>query len=114
MAANESICDQEKALEQVKHLIRTFPDFPRPGIDFKDICPILKDPSALKTVTDVITDHIKKNIGQINVIVGTLVAACKLVESCKCDVKQCIVLVELEELNGKALLSCSCHVLIKI
>ncbi|KXJ27407.1 Adenine phosphoribosyltransferase [Exaiptasia diaphana] len=71
MAANEeSICDQEKALAQVKQLIRTIPDFPKPGIMFKDICPILKDPSALRTVTDVITDHIKKNLGKIDVIAG--------------------------------------------
>lgn len=37
---------------------------------FRDICPILKDPSALKTVTDVITDHIRKNLGKIDAVVG--------------------------------------------
>jgi hypothetical protein len=36
----------------------------------RDICPILKDASAMKTVTDVISDHIRKNLGKIDAIVG--------------------------------------------
>jgi len=35
MATEESMCDQEKAIAKVKGLIRNFPDFPKPGIQFK-------------------------------------------------------------------------------
>ena len=35
-------------LEQIKALIRDVPDFPKPGIIFKDITPILQNPQALK------------------------------------------------------------------
>ncbi|XP_031551201.1 adenine phosphoribosyltransferase-like isoform X1 [Actinia tenebrosa] len=185
MASQGNISDQDKAMEHVKGLIRCFQDFPKPGISFKDICPILKDPCTLKTVTDVTSDHIRKNVGQIDAIIGleargflfgpqiamnlgiafipirksgklpgptikvsyskeygedvfemqedalkpgqkvvvfddliatggTLVAACDLVKSAGCEVKQCIALLELEELNGKAKLSVPCHVLIKL
>ena len=37
------------ATEQVKALIRDVPDFPKPGILFKDITPVLADPGALAT-----------------------------------------------------------------
>lgn len=44
------------APEVVKTLtekIRTVPNFPKPGIQFKDITPILQDPSSLRLAVDV-------------------------------------------------------------
>ena len=37
--------------EQLKDLIRDVPDFPKPGISYKDITTLLKDPVALKAAT---------------------------------------------------------------
>ena len=37
--------------EQLKDLIRDVPDFPKPGISYKDITTLLKDPVGLKAVT---------------------------------------------------------------
>lgn len=37
--------------------MRTVPDFPKPGILFKDITPILQDPSLLARCTAAITGH---------------------------------------------------------
>ena len=34
--------------EALRHRIRTIPDFPKPGIAFKDITPILQDPPLLR------------------------------------------------------------------
>jgi adenine phosphoribosyltransferase len=36
----------------IKRLIRDVPDFPKPGILFKDITPLLADPNALNQVID--------------------------------------------------------------
>jgi len=36
----------------LKALIRTVPDFPRPGVMFRDITTLLKNPDALKAVID--------------------------------------------------------------
>lgn len=36
----------------IRRLIRDVPDFPKPGILFKDITPLLADPAALAEVTD--------------------------------------------------------------
>jgi len=36
----------------VKSVIRTIPDWPEPGVMFRDITPIFKDPKALRMVSD--------------------------------------------------------------
>jgi adenine phosphoribosyltransferase len=38
-------------------LIRDVPDFPKPGILFKDITPLVADPSAFNTVLDLMAEH---------------------------------------------------------
>lgn len=38
-------------------LVRDIPNFPEPGIIFKDITPVLKHPQALREVVDLMTDH---------------------------------------------------------
>lgn len=42
--------------EDLKAKIRDVPDFPEPGIVFKDIMPLLADPACLHEVTDLIAD----------------------------------------------------------
>jgi adenine phosphoribosyltransferase len=41
----------------LKRLIRDIPDFPQPGILFRDITPLLRDPAALRYVIDRFTEH---------------------------------------------------------
>jgi adenine phosphoribosyltransferase len=40
-----------EALLRAESLIRTIPDYPEPGVLFRDITPLLADASALRTVT---------------------------------------------------------------
>jgi adenine phosphoribosyltransferase len=40
----------------LKKLIRDVPDFPQPGILFRDITPLLKDPEAMREVIDAFTE----------------------------------------------------------
>ncbi|HEX6843757.1 MAG TPA: adenine phosphoribosyltransferase [Actinomycetota bacterium] len=44
-------------VEQIRSLIRDVPDFPEPGIVFKDITPVLADPIAFSTIIDLIVVH---------------------------------------------------------
>jgi adenine phosphoribosyltransferase len=39
----------------LERLIRTIPDFPRPGVQFKDITTLVKDPAAFRAVIDRLT-----------------------------------------------------------
>lgn len=43
--------------EWLRKLIRDVPDFPKPGILFKDITPLLADPKAFTTVLDLMAEH---------------------------------------------------------
>lgn len=41
----------------LKDLVRDIPDFPKPGVVFKDITPLLADPEAFALVVDAIADR---------------------------------------------------------
>lgn len=43
----------------IKKYIRDIPDFPKPGIIFKDITPLLKDKAAFKTAIDLLASAFK-------------------------------------------------------
>ncbi len=43
--------------ESIKQLIRSVPDFPKPGIVFKDITPLLAHPSARNYIVDSIVEY---------------------------------------------------------
>lgn len=46
-------------VNQLKAIIRDIPDFPKPGIIFKDISTILKDPMALRSIIDILAAKFK-------------------------------------------------------
>jgi len=51
----------EDALQTVRARIRTVPDFPKPGISYKDITPLIEDGIALHAATDALhraTEHL--------------------------------------------------------
>lgn len=45
--------------QHLKAFIRDVPDFPKKGIVFKDITPLLKDPRALREAVDALSEHFK-------------------------------------------------------
>lgn len=62
------IGDAEKRKEGLKERIRDIPDYPKPGIVFKDITPLLKDAEAFKQVVEAIADHYRDQ--RIDYVVG--------------------------------------------
>jgi adenine phosphoribosyltransferase len=55
-------------VERLKALVRDVPDFPQPGIVFKDITPLLADEIAFSTVIDLIVVHFGR--GNVDKVVG--------------------------------------------
>ncbi|MEM3370135.1 MAG: adenine phosphoribosyltransferase [Candidatus Woesearchaeota archaeon] len=45
---------------EIKVLIRSIPDFPKQGILFRDITPVLKNPEAFRSVISKLASHAKK------------------------------------------------------
>ncbi|HZZ42660.1 MAG TPA: adenine phosphoribosyltransferase [Tepidisphaeraceae bacterium] len=69
--------------ERLKKLIRDIPDFPKPGIMFRDITPLLSDPSGLALSIELLANPFRgKNIDLVvgaesrGFIFGTAVACC--------------------------------------
>ena len=49
------------SIEKLKNAIRDVPDFPKPGILFKDITPVLSDASLFKSAVDILAERHLKN-----------------------------------------------------
>jgi adenine phosphoribosyltransferase len=54
--------------DKIKDIVRDIPDFPKEGIIFKDITPILSSPTLVSEIVDWFVDKARKD--QIDVIVG--------------------------------------------
>ncbi len=71
---------EEKYREIIDKAIRNVPDFPKPGIQFKDITPVLQNPQLLRTMVEWFVSTIDKNVTGIagiesrGFILGTVVA----------------------------------------
>lgn len=50
---------EESVAQRVKSAIRDVPDFPKEGIIFKDITPILMDPKLCNDIADVIVEQVQ-------------------------------------------------------
>ncbi len=71
------------SLQRLQQLIRPIPDFPKPGIIFRDITPLLADPSGLALAIELLANPFRgKNIDLVvgaesrGFIFGTAVACC--------------------------------------
>ena len=55
-----------KDLESVKSIVRNIPDFPVPGIQFKDLTTAFKDPEALQIMTKAMADlYLDKGVTRV-------------------------------------------------
>ncbi len=53
---------------EIEQAIRNIPDFPKPGIQFKDITPVLADPRLFSGCIELLTSNFKP--GDIDAVVG--------------------------------------------
>ncbi|XP_028333838.1 adenine phosphoribosyltransferase isoform X1 [Physeter macrocephalus] len=61
----------DSELRLVAQRIRSFPDFPVPGVLFRDISPVLKDPDSFRASISLLANHLKKvHGGRIDYIAG--------------------------------------------
>src|SRR5438270_5986904 len=53
---------------EIERAIRTIPDFPKPGIQFKDITPVLADARLFSGTIDLMTEQFQP--GSVDAVVG--------------------------------------------
>jgi adenine phosphoribosyltransferase len=56
-------------IEQLRGLIRSIPDFPRPGIVFRDATPLFADPAALAGAVELLAAEVE-SAGPIDLVIG--------------------------------------------
>lgn len=49
--------EKQKKLQALKNTVRNIPDFPIPGIQFKDVTPLFKTKESLKNLTEVLVEE---------------------------------------------------------
>src|SRR3954447_17917303 len=59
---------QKPTAADIERAIRNVADFPKPGIQFKDITPVLADPKLFSGCIDLLIDGFKP--GQVDAVVG--------------------------------------------
>eukprot|EP00127_Corallochytrium_limacisporum_P004483 Clim_evm10s165 gene=Clim_evmTU10s165 len=57
-------------IEYIKSLVAAIPDFPKPGILFRDIFPVFHDPVAVQSIINHLAAHIQKTHKDVHAIVG--------------------------------------------
>ena len=60
--------ESETLLNEIKSAVRNIPDFPEPGIQFKDITPVLADSNLFAGCIDLLTSHFKPE--DVDFVVG--------------------------------------------
>jgi adenine phosphoribosyltransferase len=99
---------------EIERAIRNIPDFPKPGIQFKDITPVLGDARLFAGSIDLLLDGIKPGSvdavkpGQRVILVddllatgGTAAAATSLLQRIGAEIVEVSFLIELSFLNGR-------------
>ena len=59
---------ENATIEQIAQAVRNVPDFPQPGIQFKDITPVLADAALFSSTIDYLTGHYPP--GSVDAVVG--------------------------------------------
>ncbi|MEK6635250.1 MAG: adenine phosphoribosyltransferase [Planctomycetota bacterium] len=55
-------------MDTLKKMVRDIPDFPKKGIIFKDITPVLQNPKGLREAVETISNHYKSK--KVDIVVG--------------------------------------------
>jgi len=55
---HDGLEEQRKKLELVKGNIKSYPDFPKPGVLFRDLFSVLRNPSAFRALQDVMIEYV--------------------------------------------------------
>ena len=61
---------EDARLSYLKSKIKTYPDFPKKGVDFKDLFSAMRDTKALAHLIDLIKEKANEMKGHIDCVVG--------------------------------------------
>src|ERR1051326_4503528 len=101
-------------MTDLRRYIRDVPDFPKPGIVFKDITPLLRSPEALDAAMQALAEPYRdQRISNILATGGTAAAAAALVKEFGATIVGAGFVIELDFLEGRKKLDIPVHSLIR-
>ncbi|XP_078658701.1 adenine phosphoribosyltransferase-like [Branchiostoma floridae x Branchiostoma belcheri] len=68
--AAENVPSKQARIDRIKATIRTCPDFPKPGIPFKDLMPILHNPDVFSDTIALLEEHVRETGTKVDVVAG--------------------------------------------
>ena len=72
-------------IDQIHRLIRTVPDFPKPGIQFKDITPILENSEAFLSLAQILADQVVQQTNKLVAIESRgFILGAAVAQHCQC------------------------------
>ncbi|XP_061188617.1 adenine phosphoribosyltransferase-like [Saccostrea echinata] len=60
----------DNRIERIKSHITEHPDFPTPGVLFRDIFPVLRNPGAFNDLMDAMVEYVKEKAPGVEIVVG--------------------------------------------
>uniref|UniRef100_G3MSV0 adenine phosphoribosyltransferase n=1 Tax=Amblyomma maculatum TaxID=34609 RepID=G3MSV0_AMBMU len=57
-------------VEEIRAELKTYPDFPKKGIEFCDIMPIFRKPAVFRKVVDLFAEHVRRSVPNVHTIAG--------------------------------------------
>ncbi|RWS22772.1 adenine phosphoribosyltransferase-like protein [Leptotrombidium deliense] len=60
----------DERVEKFKSYVKSYPDWPKAGVIFRDLFPVFQKPEVLRNLIDLFKEHIKENFADVQAIVG--------------------------------------------
>ncbi|CAN7991217.1 unnamed protein product [Ixodes hexagonus] len=57
-------------LEEVRRTIRSYPDFPKKGILFRDVLPVFHNPDIFRKLVDILAEQVQSSVPDVSAVVG--------------------------------------------
>ncbi|XP_064481231.1 adenine phosphoribosyltransferase-like [Ornithodoros turicata] len=61
---------QDSRMKEIKDVVRTYIDFPKKGIIFRDLMPVFQQPRLFRNAIDILAEKVKQAVPDIAAVVG--------------------------------------------
>lgn len=57
-------------IEEIRSRIKTYPDFPKKGIIYRDMMPLFQKPDVFRKMVDLFAEHVRKTVPDVKAVAG--------------------------------------------
>lgn len=60
----------DRSIEEIRSKIKTYPDFPKKGIIYRDMMPLFQNPDVFHKVVNLLVEQVRKTVREVHAIAG--------------------------------------------